>query len=34
VLQQVKNMGEPQAAEKMSALTAALPLPPRMKFPF
>ncbi|MDB5525876.1 MAG: DNA-binding protein YbaB/EbfC family [Rhizobium sp.] len=29
-----KDKGEAQAAEKMSALTAGLPLPPGMKFPF
>jgi hypothetical protein len=29
-----KDRGEAQAAEKMSALTAGLPLPPGMKFPF
>jgi DNA-binding YbaB/EbfC family protein len=29
-----KDKGEAQAAEKMSSLTAGLPLPPGMKFPF
>ncbi len=29
-----KDKGEAQAQEKMSALTAGLPLPPGMKFPF
>ena len=29
-----KDKGEAQAAEKMSTLTAGLPLPPGMKFPF
>jgi DNA-binding YbaB/EbfC family protein len=31
---EAKDKGEAQAAEKMSALTAGLPLPPGMKFPF
>ena len=29
-----KDKGEAQAQEKMAALTAGLPLPPGMKFPF
>ena len=29
-----KDKGEAQAAEKMGALTAGIPLPPGMKFPF
>ena len=29
-----KDKGEAQAAEKMASITAGLPLPPGMKFPF
>jgi DNA-binding YbaB/EbfC family protein len=29
-----KDKGEAQAAEKMASVTAGLPLPPGMKFPF